>query len=197
MQTDPLCPACWEWRSFDCQPRLWREALREAVPTASGSLTSAIHLLTRQSPGTVKLRDGRVEVKQLLPTNETGLELWQSVMNEGFPLAPGILAELCRVWQRPPPEANPTLPTAEHLLSFVSRSAPDVCIIPIREWRRTYRLQDCVAERVTVLVDWWLLETLSLAHTDLATLRAALRAVQLDRELNTNYVVELKRRIGW
>ena len=203
-ESEPTTPAAapepsprWEWRSFDYRPQLWQEALRGAAAAGSGALTAETYLLTRQSTSNVKLRDDRVEVKRLLQTDGAGLEQWRPVLKAAFPLAPNVLAELCDHWQRPRPDVCPLLPTSEHLLSFLARQAPDVRVIPLRKWRRAYRLHECTAERATVLVDGGLLETLSLEQADPALLLAALQTLHLDKERNTNYVLALKRLVGW
>ena len=187
----------WEWRSFDYRPELWEEVLRGAVASGPGAPTAETYFLTRQSASNVKLRGERVEVKQLLETDAAGLELWRPVLKAAFPLAPDVLAELCDYWRRPRPDVCPPLPTPEHLLSFLARQAPDVRVIPLRKWRRAYRLEECIAERATVLVEGGPLETLSLEHADPVLLHAALRTLHLDQARNTNYVLALKRLVGW
>ena len=187
----------WEWRSFEYKPHLWQEAMAGSVRTTPLVMTSEIYLPTRRSPCNVKIRHELLDVKQLRTTDAAGLELWEPTLKCGFPLPPETLDALCHDWQCLRPDTVPSLPTPEHLLSFISRSLPDVRIVPLRKWRRRIRLADCDGERVTILIEGRLLESLSLEHQDPAVLLAALKALRLDQEENTNYLRAIKGVLGW
>jgi hypothetical protein len=58
-------------------------------------------------------------------------------------------------------------------------------------------LAECDGERVTILIEGRLLESLSLEHVDPAVLLAALKALHLDQEANTNYLRAIKGVLGW
>jgi|CXWL01.1.fsa_nt_gi hypothetical protein len=187
----------WVWRSFDYQPRRWHEVLRDALPTQPGRMLSETYLLTRQSMNLVKLRQDRVDVKRLLTAEASGLERWQPVRDAVMPLAPEVVADLCALWQCEAPPACPTVGSPDELYAFLSRHLRDVQVLPARIWRRDYHLHDCMVQRATMLVGGTVLEMLAFEHQDLATLRAALRAVRLTGEENTSCLMALRRQLGW
>jgi hypothetical protein len=197
--TRPGAPAVsrWEWRTFDYQPQRWQEVLRNGVRSTAGSLRTETYLITPETRYDVTIRDDRIEARELVGSDHSGLEMWRATITAPFPLASGVLAELCAMWRCPEEVDHPNLPTPEHLLAFLQRHMPEVTIVPCRKWRRAYRIHGCRAERATVLAGGELLETLSLEHEDPDVLLEALRNVRLDRERNTSYVIVMKQSLGW
>jgi hypothetical protein len=199
----PICVAtgaapslAWEWRSFDYQPQLWRAALLRGVRTGPGSMTAETYLLAGRSPDSVKLRSDRVEVKQPLHTDSAGLQRWNPVVSAMFPLTRGTMDMLFHAWRRPGVDVLPPLITPTDLVSYLYSHAPDVRVIPLRKWRRAFRVRGCAVERTTVLVGGAVLESFSIAHEDAATLEYVVRSLHLPLERNTSYVAELKRLVG-
>lgn len=186
----------WEWRSFDYQPQLWRAALLRGVRTGPGTMTAETYLLAGRSPDSVKLRNDRVEVKQVAHTDPAGLEQWNPVVSERFPLARSAMGMLCDAWRRPRVDVHPALLTSAELVSYLYSHMPDVRVIPLRKWRRGYRVHGCIVERTTVLVGGTVLESFSMAHEDAATLVNVIRSLHLAVERNTSYVAELKQLVG-
>lgn len=167
----------------------------ELLPASASS--SEIYLLSRHSPDNVKLRSGRVEVKQLLCTSATGLELWRPCLKAPFPLDADVVSDLCDAWRCEHPARVPLLGTAEMLLNWVARTLPMVQPLPIRKLRRRFRIATCAGEWATVESNGVRRESLSLEHSDLAVVLAAMDALDLTGEPNTNYVTGLKQFLGW
>jgi hypothetical protein len=186
----------WEWRSFDYQAHQWRAALLRGVRTGSGWMTAETYLLADQSPNSVKLRHDRVEVKQVVHVDADGLEQWKPVGSEAFPLTRAGMHMLCDVWRRPRLEVYASFDTPANLVSYLYKHAADVRVIPLRKWRRGYRVEGCTVERTTVLVGGGVVESLSFEHPDGGTLAAVLRSLHLNPERNTSYVTWLKRLAG-
>ncbi|MES2125238.1 MAG: hypothetical protein V4503_11185 [Gemmatimonadota bacterium] len=202
----PVPPACtfapepplrWEWRTFDYQAQRWARLLQQVELTPTPGPSSETYLLTPRSPDNVKIRNGRVEVKQLLRTSPDGLELWRPSLKEEFPLDSRTVSALCHAWQCEQPEVTPVLPTPEALTAWITRTLPEVRIIPIRKLRHRFRLGECEGEWASIESDDATLETLALEHHDPAVLRQALDTLRLTDAPNINYVTGLKRFIGW
>lgn len=193
----PLVPddgsaGAWEWRTFDYQPRLWRDALHHGVRLGPGFVTAETYLLAGQSPANVKLRNDRVEVKQPIETGRSGVERWTPLGTQMFPLTRNAMNLLCDAWRRPRVNVHPSLLTPADLVSYLCSHAPDVRVVPLRKWRRAYRVHGCMVERTTVLVGGAVFESLSFAHPDAEALNAALQCLYLKPARNTNYVTWLK-----
>ena len=107
------------------------------------------------------------------------------------------MADLCALWECDAPPECPTIIGPDDLYAFLSHHLHDVQVLPARIWRRDYRLHDCVVQRATMLVGGSVLEMLAFEHSDLATLRSALRAVRLTGEENTSCLAALRRQLGW
>ena len=73
----------WEWRAFGARFGGVEEMFR---PTGAPEETDERYVLARVDV-TVKLRAGSMDVKVLRETNADGLERWEPVLRQGFPLA--------------------------------------------------------------------------------------------------------------
>jgi hypothetical protein len=171
----------WEWRSFDFQPQIWHDAVRDAVRIATHTLTAETCFLAGQSSSSVKLRDGRLDVKRLSRTGEYGMELRRPERAREFPLAARAVAGLFDEWKRPLRASCRGFLAPEDLISYVAQRVPHVRIVPVRKWRRVYRTSGCDVEWASALISGQLLESLSLASGDARTLRDTLRALHVDR----------------
>jgi hypothetical protein len=189
--------ARWVWQSAEHHPRRWHEALRHALPSGRGWMESVTYLLVRHSTGIVKLRQDRVDVKRLMATDPSGLEAWQTVRRATLPWAPSLIKEICLVWERDPPHPCPTIASMDAFHALLAQHCPEVRVLPARSWQREYRLFDCRVRRRTMLVSGAVLELLSVEHTDLATLRAAIEGVHLAAERHTSTLTALRRLLGW
>lgn len=190
-------PLRWEWRTFDYQLERWARLLRQVELLPSPEPSYEWYLLTPASADNVKLRGSGVEVKRLLRTNSSGLELWQPAFKCEFPLGPDAVRRLCDVWGVELPGIAPVLANGDALVSWLTRALPEVRVIPVRKLRRRFRVLHCEGEWVTLEIGDRKLECLALEHHDPGVVSAALVALRLQGARNINYVEGLKRLLGW
>jgi hypothetical protein len=171
----------WEWRSFDFQPQLWHDAVRDAVRIATHTLTAETYFLSAQTTSSVKLRDDCLEVKRLIGTGEYGMELRRRERGREFPLSVHAVACLFDAWRQPVPAVHPVFPTPEHLFAHIAQQLPDIRVVTVRKWRRMYGSHGCEIDWTRVLISGQLLDSLSVTGPDARTLRGALRALHLER----------------
>lgn len=179
-------PWRWEWRTFDVDAEAWNAARRRLEMMGPARRTSEVYFVAPGAMLNVKLREGRLEAKQLVRTSEDGFELWRPVLDIGFPMDPIALTELARLWSRPVPVVP--LATADAFIAHLARHAPDIRVLPVTKWRTRFRAGECDGEEVTLLVRGLLIQGLAFEHADIATLRGALREFGLRPLANTNYV---------
>jgi len=171
----------WEWRSFDFQPQIWHDAVRDAVRTGTHTLTAETYFLSGQSTSSVKLRDDCLEVKRLIGTGEYGMELRRRDRVRVFPISVHAAAGLFDAWMQPLPAACAGFGTPEHLLSYIAQQVPDMRVVTVRKWRRVYRIHECEVDWTRVLISGQLLDSLSVTGPDARKLRGTLRALHLER----------------
>src|SRR5215211_6449996 len=78
--------ARWEWRSFGEDFETARLALASFLPERVED-SHETYLLGRAGDASVKVRDGRLDVKLLENVRDDGLEQWRPVMKAAFPVS--------------------------------------------------------------------------------------------------------------
>ena len=159
----------WEWRVFgDLEPGAGRLASRPAERTEE---SEELYLLARGSDASVKIRDGRIDVKHLLAVDEHGLERWMPVMRDSFPLpAAGVrtvletLAATARVGVH-----------AAGTPAELAGASADVLSVPVRKRRVHYTIGGCMAELTELRTRGAATRTLAVESEDPARVRAVVR----------------------
>lgn len=190
-------PARWEWRTFEYSPERWQDVLGGGQQMTAGSLTTETYLLVPGSGANVKVRNGLLEIKELLRTSEAGLQQWWPTLRASFPLTPADLTVVLATWSCPAAPAAPIIGSPEALIGFLQQRMPVLRALPVKKWRRSFDLEGCKAERATILVRGELLESMAVEHLDPTLLLHVLQSHHLDRLPNTSYPVALGRVLGW
>jgi hypothetical protein len=184
--------ARWEWRAFGqgfgaAEGRILAVAGEERR-------TEEIYLISPWSDLNVKIRDGHLDVKSLVRTNASGLEQWQPVLKEKFPIGASTVAALLVDWHmEPTPIASDRKFSQIRLLSLLGDVAPEIAIIPVAKRRRTGELSGCVIEIGWLEAEGQLMETLAIESEDATRVTALLEMLGLDALDNVNSVSELRR----
>jgi exopolyphosphatase/guanosine-5'-triphosphate,3'-diphosphate pyrophosphatase len=109
-----------------------------------------LYLLSPAGEESVKVRDGLLDVKQLVQVREDGLEQWRPVTRAPFPVAAAELAAaLARVHADVPPLSRAAY-TLDELLTEVAPSLEEVTSVEVHKRRARYTLGGCLAEVTTV-----------------------------------------------
>jgi exopolyphosphatase / guanosine-5'-triphosphate,3'-diphosphate pyrophosphatase len=175
----------WEWRVFG-------DGL-EAVEAAFASLTPGpvqesdeLYLLSAAGAN-VKIRAELMDIKLLREVDDNGLERWEPVLKQGFPLP---AAAVSRVFDAlgvaPPPLARDAYTFAQFLDELVEPSGA-VRPVTVRKRRARYTVGGCPAEIAEVEVDGQGTRTIAIEGEDASAVIAAVRQVGLDTHVNTSY----------
>ena len=83
----------WEWRTFgdtfgEADARL------AALPPTKVDDSDELYILASRVEGSIKIRDGKLDVKRLERRSEDGLQQWKPVANAEFPIAATDIALL-------------------------------------------------------------------------------------------------------
>jgi exopolyphosphatase / guanosine-5'-triphosphate,3'-diphosphate pyrophosphatase len=175
----------WEWRVFGERLGAAEAALAELT---AGPVEESEELYLLCAAGAnVKVRDGLMDIKLLREVDADGLERWEPVMKQGFPLP---TAGLSRVFDAlgvaPPPLTRDAYTLGEFLAELV---APSAVARPVRVHKRRirYTLGGCAAEVADVEVDGRAARTIAIESEDASAVIAAVRGVDLDGHVNTSY----------
>jgi exopolyphosphatase / guanosine-5'-triphosphate,3'-diphosphate pyrophosphatase len=195
MSTPPIVPR-WEWRCF--APSLATLAQAAALPADAAPRDSdETYILDLSAPiaQNVKIRDGVLDIKRLLQTDATGLELWEPVLKARFPLGRKDVAAVFGPWM-PPAALTRDAYTLKQLISEIVAPQPALRVVEVRKSRRAFGFAGCLAELVQISAGSVSLESFSLEQEDPKRLLAALQTLGLDSHANTNYILGLKRAFG-
>jgi exopolyphosphatase / guanosine-5'-triphosphate,3'-diphosphate pyrophosphatase len=175
----------WEWRAFGRSFGAAEDALVPISPkrTEEGD---EIYLVSGVRAN-VKVRDDLMDVKVLREVNADGLERWEPVMKQGFPLAATDASEVLEALDVTGPNLTRATYTLDGFLNELIRSNDVVRVVNVHKRRNRFTAAGCMAELADVVADGRPTRTLALESEDAAALSAAVRAIGLEGYVNTSY----------
>jgi exopolyphosphatase/guanosine-5'-triphosphate,3'-diphosphate pyrophosphatase len=184
----------WEWRVFGND---LGEAERAFAALAPGPVVESDELyLLAATSATVKVRNDLLDIKVLREVNADGLERWEPVLKEGFPLP---AAELSRVFDAigvvPPPLTRDAY-SLDQLLAELVKPAGALWPLRVHKRRVRYTLGGCMAERSDVEAEGHGTRTIAVESEDASAVIAAVRGIGLDGAVNTSYPLGLATLVG-
>jgi exopolyphosphatase / guanosine-5'-triphosphate,3'-diphosphate pyrophosphatase len=148
-----------------------------------------------------KLRSGIMDIKVLTHTDR-GLEQWEPVLKEGFPLASTVVTT--GIFPRlgiEPPRLSRTQYSVEEFLAEVMRPQTAVAVVDVSKTRVQFDLDACRAEFASVVIKLAplkdaALETVAIEAIDPEAVLKVVRGSGLNPNSNTSYIRAIKGVIG-
>jgi exopolyphosphatase / guanosine-5'-triphosphate,3'-diphosphate pyrophosphatase len=189
---NPVVPR-WEWREFgDRASAAYRRLLE--LPTDRVEESDERYVVSSRSRSSVKIRGGRLDVKELVEVDETGLQQWRPVMKADFPLAAAdravVVGALGSDLQLPRGEC-----TLEQFLAAIAGAA-DVLTVEVHKRRRHSIVDDCMAEASEIATDYGSERTVAVESEDPALVRATVRDLGLAGQRNLDLPGWLRLKSG-
>lgn len=187
----------WEWRTFgddlaDVAAAFRRLPVQQIVDSDEVYVLSSAGGGRGTGAGLVKVRDGLMDVKQLVRVDDDGLEQWTPVLKAPFPLGGSDLACAARAWGIPASPVGEAGLTLEALLADVVAPHPGLRAVPVHKHRVRRQVDGCLAEVTAVGADGVRTETIAVESADPAQVLAVLDRIGLAGRPNLNYDVGLK-----
>jgi exopolyphosphatase/guanosine-5'-triphosphate,3'-diphosphate pyrophosphatase len=175
----------WEWRAFGRSFGAAEDALVPISPkrTEEGD---EIYLLS-EANANVKIRDDLMDVKVLREVDADGLERWEPVMKQGFPLAAKDASEVLEALGVPAPELTQATYTLDAFLDGLIRPNDLARVVNVHKRRNRFTFAGCMAELADVVADGRPTRTLAIESEDAAAVIGAVRAIGLGGYVNTSY----------
>jgi exopolyphosphatase / guanosine-5'-triphosphate,3'-diphosphate pyrophosphatase len=175
----------WEWRAFG---RSFGAAEAALVPITPQRTEEGDELYLFSGPGAnVKVRDDLMDVKLLREVNADGLERWEPVMKQGFPLATADVSEVLEALDVPAPQLTRPTYTLDGFLNELIRPNDLARVVNVHKRRNRFTVAGCMAELADVVVDGRPTRTLAVESEDADAVIAAVRAIGLGGYTNTSY----------
>ena len=184
----------WEWRIFGDD---LAEAERAFAALAPGPAVESDELyLLAATRATVKVRHDLLDIKMLREVNADGLERWEPVLKESFPLP---AAEVSRVFDAigvvPPPLTRDAY-SLDQLLAELVEPAGALWPLRVHKRRVRYTLGGCMAELSDVEAEGHGTRTVAVESEDASAVIAAVRGIGLAGAVNTSYPLGLATLVG-
>ena len=175
----------WEWRAFGRSFGAAEDALVPITPkrTEEGD---EIYLVSGVSAN-VKVRDDLMDVKVLREVNADGLERWEPVMKQGFPLAAKDVSEVLEALDVPAPKLTRTTYTLDGFLNELIQPNDLARVVRVHKRRTRFMIDGCMAELADVVVNGRSTRTIAIESEDAAAVIVAVRAVGLGGYENISY----------
>jgi exopolyphosphatase / guanosine-5'-triphosphate,3'-diphosphate pyrophosphatase len=180
----------WEWRTFGTRFGMAETRFAELTP---GAVRESDELYFLGGSGAnVKVRDDLMDIKVLREVSATGLERWEPVMKQPFPLP---AAEATKVFALLGLAAPPFPREAYTLEQFVDEVVtPSGVLRPVKVHKRRvrYTVAGCISEFSDVLAEGKATHTIAIEDEDASAVVSAVASVDLGGYLNTNYALGLQ-----
>jgi exopolyphosphatase/guanosine-5'-triphosphate,3'-diphosphate pyrophosphatase len=189
----PIVPR-WEWRVFGehVEPVAARLAGLSAEKFGE---SDELYLLSRHADDSVKVRDGKLDVKHLERVSDEGLEQWRPVLKATFPLSAEDVATLLGALGLPMTTDEPVA-TLEELLDRYVRPSDDVLAVEVHKRRSHYTVEGCMAELTDLRAKGETTPTAAIESEDADRLLAVVRRLGLDSAPNVSVPRGLKALLG-
>ena len=176
----------WEWRTFGAEfdgaePRL------TGLPPVRVDDSEELYILSSRVEGSIKVRDGKLDVKRLERVSEDGLEQWNPVAKAEFPIAATDVASLLAALDVSVPSLHRERYALDQLIADVVESHDDLVAVPVRKHRDHYLLDGCRAELTGVRSGPRTTRTVAVEDDDPRIVRSTVEALGLWSRSNVSF----------
>jgi exopolyphosphatase / guanosine-5'-triphosphate,3'-diphosphate pyrophosphatase len=145
----------------------------------------------------VKVRGGRMDVKELQDVNEDGLEQWKPVLKGSFPLSPADVGTVLGALNVTVPALERPEHSLDELLSDLIEPRPELRAVKVHKHREHYTIAGCMAELSEIRTEQGAERTIAVESEDPDAVIEALRELGLAPRRNINLPRGLKALVGF
>jgi exopolyphosphatase / guanosine-5'-triphosphate,3'-diphosphate pyrophosphatase len=145
----------------------------------------------------VKVRGGRMDVKELQDVNEDGLEQWKPVLKGSFPLSPDDVGTVVGALNVTVPALERPEHSLDELLSDLIEPRPELRAVKVHKHREHYTIAGCMAELSEIRTEQGAERTIAVESEDPDAVIEALRELGLAPRRNINLPRGLKALVGF
>jgi exopolyphosphatase / guanosine-5'-triphosphate,3'-diphosphate pyrophosphatase len=145
----------------------------------------------------VKVRGGRMDVKELQDVNEDGLEQWKPVLKGSFPLSPDDVGTVVGALNVTVPALERPEHSLDELLSDLIEPRPELRAVNVHKHREHYTIAGCMAELSEIRTEQGAERTIAVESEDPDAVIEALRELGLAPRRNINLPRGLKALVGF
>jgi len=180
----------WEWRTFGTHFGIAETRFARLTP---GAVQESDELYFLGGSGAmVKVRDDLMDIKILRQVNVEGLERWEPVKKQPFPLPAADVAEVFASLGLAAPQLARDTYTLDEFIDAAAASTGALRSVAVHKRRVRYTVGGCVAEFTDVRAEGKATRTIAIEAEDPDAVVSAVALVGLDGYFNTNYALGLQ-----
>jgi len=176
----------WEWRTFGAEFD-GAEARLTGLPPVRVDDSEELYILSSRVEGSIKVRDGKLDVKRLERVSEDGLEQWNPVAKAEFPIAATDVASLLAALDVSVPSLHRDRYALDQVIADVVEPHDDLVAVPVRKHRDHYLLDGCRAELTGVRSGPRTTRTVAVEDDDPRIVRSTVEALGLWSRSNVSF----------
>jgi exopolyphosphatase / guanosine-5'-triphosphate,3'-diphosphate pyrophosphatase len=185
----------WEWRVFGTHLAPGDEVLSGLTPIGEPQETDEVYLLG-EGDVNVKVRFDLLDIKELMETDESGLQLWAPISKSEFPMSSKDVSSVFDAWGLTPPDLNRQLYTLEQFLDELIDPDPGLAVARVHKRRVRYSIEGCMAELTSLKVNDREAKTIAAEAEDPNAVIAAVKRLGMSEHENTSYNRGLRCLLG-
>jgi exopolyphosphatase / guanosine-5'-triphosphate,3'-diphosphate pyrophosphatase len=185
----PIVPR-WEWRTFGAQFGIAERKFAELTPGAVQE-SDELYFLGGSGDANAKVRNDLLDIKVLREVNADGLERWEPVMKQPFPIPAADVAKVFASVGMAAPEIDRQTYNLDQFADvFIARSGAQA--VEVHKRRVRYTVGGCTSELTDVQAGGRQTRTIAIEGEDADAVLAAVASVGLRGFFNMNYELGLR-----
>ncbi|MBT7311708.1 hypothetical protein HN843_08085 [bacterium] len=185
----------WEWRSFgkdlgQAEKNLEKYECTRVLDSAED------YIVTTKGGNNVKVRDDKLDIKELRNTNDDTLEQWMPVLKVGFPCKAEEVARIFASFNMDAPQFDKDEFTYDEFINEVIGGNKDLAVVKVVKKRFGYMIGEVIVELAEVTFDGVAWKTMAVEHIDPELVMSVVKELELNTFDNVNYIGAMKRSIG-
>lgn len=175
----------WEWRTFGAHFGIAETRFAELTP---GAVQESEELYFLGGSGaTVKVRDDLMDIKILREVNADGLERWEPVMKQPFPLRAADAVEVFASLGLASPALARDAYSLDEFVRELAAPGGTLQLVSVRKRRVRYTVGGCTSEVTEVQAEGKATRSIAIEAEDSGAVVAAVASVGLGGYFNTSY----------
>jgi exopolyphosphatase/guanosine-5'-triphosphate,3'-diphosphate pyrophosphatase len=181
----------WEWRTFGAHFGIAERKFAELTPGAVQE-SEELYFLGGSGEANAKVRDNVMDIKVLREMNADGLERWEPVMKQSFPIAAADVAKVSASVGVAVPAIGRQTYTLDQFTDEVIAPSGALQPVPVHKRRVRYTVGGCTSELTDVQANGRRTRAIAIEGEDANAVLAAVASVGLRGFFNMNYAMGLR-----
>lgn len=175
----------WEWRTFGSRFNAAQARFAELGSTAVQE-SDELYLLA-SGGSNIKIRDALMDIKVLREVDSDGLQRWEPIMKQGFPLTAADAEKVFAALDLAAPAFERDAYTQDQFLDELVAPSGAVRVVDVHKRRVRYEIGGCTSEVTEIEAEGKATLSIAIESEDAAAVVAAVASIGLGSCINIDY----------